>query len=58
MKNFIFGVIFGGAMSSVGFSSIAPILDNGMRTIQQTTINMVRTQPVETAPKLYPVQYN
>lgn len=57
MKNFIFGVIFGSAMSSVGFTSIAPMLDNAMRTIQQNTINMVRNQQVETAPNLYPVQY-
>jgi hypothetical protein len=57
MKNFIFGVIFGSAMSSVGFTSIAPMLDNGMRTIQQTTIDMVQKQQVESAPKLPPTQY-
>lgn len=57
MKSFIFGVIFGSAMSSVGFTSIAPILDNGMRAIQQTSINLVRNQQVETAPNLPPVQY-
>jgi hypothetical protein len=44
-------------MSSVGFTSIAPILDNGMRTIQQTTIDMVQKQQVESAPKLPPTQY-
>ena len=57
MKSFIFGVIFGSAMSSVGFTSIAPMLDNGMRTIQQTTVNMVRNQQVESAPKTYPTYY-
>jgi hypothetical protein len=54
MKSFILGVIFGGAMSSVGFSSIAPILDNGMRTIQQTSINLVRNQQGNITPQVYP----
>jgi hypothetical protein len=57
MKSFIFGMIFGSAMSSVGFSSIAPILDSGMRTIQQTSENLVRNQQVEPTPKLYPTYY-
>lgn len=57
MKSFIFGMIFGSAMSSVGFSSIAPILDSGMRTIHQTSINLVRNQQVEPTPKIYPTYY-
>jgi hypothetical protein len=44
-------------MSSVGFTSVAPMLDNGMRTIQQTTINMVRNQQGESTPKLYPTYF-
>lgn len=57
MKSFIFGIIFGSAVSSVGFSSLAPILDSGMRTIQQTSINLVRNQQVESTPKIYPTYY-
>lgn len=57
MKSFVFGVIFGSAISSVGFSSLAPMLDSGVRTIQQTSINLVRNQQVEPTPKVYPTYY-
>lgn len=39
MKGFIFGFILGVSTGTVGFSGLAPILDSGVRTIQQTTIN-------------------
>ena len=39
MKGFIFGFILGVSSATVGFSGLAPIFDNGVRTIQQTTIN-------------------
>jgi hypothetical protein len=39
MKGFFFGFILGVAVATVGFSGLAPILDGGVRSIQQTTIN-------------------
>lgn len=39
MKGFFFGFVLGIASSTVGFSGLAPILDGGVKTIQQTTIN-------------------
>lgn len=39
MKGFIFGFILGVSTGTVGFSGLAPILDGGVRAIQQTTIN-------------------
>ena len=39
MKGFLFGFILGVSTATVGFSGLAPILDSGVRTIQQTTIN-------------------
>ncbi len=39
MRGTIFGFVLGVSTATVGFSGIAPILDSGVRTIQQTTIN-------------------
>jgi hypothetical protein len=39
MRNFVFGVIVGIIVSAVGFNGITPALDNGVQTIQKTTIN-------------------
>lgn len=50
MKNFFFGFVFGSAISSVGFQSIAPMLDSGINTIQQTTVNAVRTNSSNVTP--------
>jgi len=57
MKSFILGVMFGGVMSSVGFSSIASVLDNGMRAIQQTSVNMIQEQETQSPTQLYQVRY-
>jgi hypothetical protein len=40
MKAFFFGFILGIASTTVGFSGLAPILDSGVRSIQQSTINL------------------
>jgi len=50
MKSFLFGFVFGSAVSTVGFGSLAPILDSGVRTIQQTTVNMVRNNSSAATP--------
>lgn len=42
MRGFIFGFLLGVSSATVGFSGLAPIFDNGVRTIQQTTINAVQ----------------
>ena len=42
MKGFIFGFLLGVSSATVGFSGLAPIFDNGVRSIQQTTINAVQ----------------
>ena len=42
MRGTIFGFLLGVSTATVGFSGIAPILDSGVRTIQQTTINAVQ----------------
>ncbi len=52
MKTFIFGIIFGSAVSAVGFGSIAPILDSGINAVQQTTVNLVRNNSAPPAPIL------
>jgi len=39
MSGFFFGFILGVAVATVGFSGLSPILDSGVRSIQQTTIN-------------------
>ncbi len=50
MKNFLFGIVFGSAVSSVGFESIAPMLDGGLRAIQQTTVNAVHNSSSNVTP--------
>lgn len=35
MKNFIFGIVVGIIASTIGFSSMAPVLDTGVQFIQQ-----------------------
>ena len=42
MRGTVFGFILGVSTATVGFSGIAPILDSGVRTLQQTTINAVQ----------------
>ena len=42
MRGFIFGFLLGVSSATVGFSGLAPILDSGVRSIQQTTINTVQ----------------
>lgn len=37
MKGFLFGFILGVAAATVGFSGLAPMLDRGVHTIQETT---------------------
>jgi hypothetical protein len=43
MKSFILGTVLGIAVGTVGFNGLAPILDNGVRFIQNQTINAVQT---------------
>lgn len=38
MKNFIFGTIFGIVISTVGFSGIARMLDNGLEKTKSIAI--------------------
>ena len=44
MINFVFGVIFGIIASTIGFGSIAKILDGVMFNIQKTTVELNRPQ--------------
>jgi len=38
MKNFIFGTIFGIIISTVGFSGIARMLDNGIQKTKEIAV--------------------
>lgn len=40
MKGFLFGFVLGVASTTVGFSGLAPILDGGVKSIQETTVNL------------------
>ena len=42
MRGLIFGFLLGVSSATVGFSGLAPILDSGVKSIQQTTINTVQ----------------
>ena len=44
MINFVFGIIFGIIASTIGFGSIAKILDGVMFNIQKTTVELNRPQ--------------
>jgi hypothetical protein len=44
MKNFIFGLVFGIVVSTIGFTGIAPMLDTMVQSIQKTTIQTVKPQ--------------
>jgi hypothetical protein len=57
MRGTIFGFILGVSTATVGFSGLAPILDSGVRTIQQTTINTVQKSQ-EQQIKNYDLQYS
>lgn len=40
MKSFLFGSVFGIAVGTVGFSGIAPMLDQAVTAVKNTTVNM------------------
>jgi hypothetical protein len=42
MTNFIAGVIFGIIISTVGFSGIAKMLDNGVDKVKQVTVEQAK----------------
>jgi hypothetical protein len=42
MKSFLFGSVFGIAIGTVGFSGIAPMLDQAVDAIQNTTRNWAK----------------
>lgn len=42
MKTFIVGVIFGVVLSTVGFSGIAKIIDNGLTQVKSTSVEMAK----------------
>jgi hypothetical protein len=44
MSNFIFGTVFGIIIATVGFSSVANILDTAIFNIQKTTVELARPQ--------------
>jgi len=44
MFNFIFGVIFGIIAATVGFTPIANVLNQGMTSLQKTTIEAAKPQ--------------
>jgi hypothetical protein len=44
MINFIFGTVFGIIIATVGFSSVANILDTAIFNIQKTTVELARPQ--------------
>ena len=40
--NFIYGVIFGIVVSTVGFSGIAKMADNGVEKVKQVTVEQTK----------------
>jgi hypothetical protein len=40
MKSFLFGSVFGIAVGTVGFSGVAPMLDQAVDTVKRTTVEM------------------
>jgi hypothetical protein len=42
MRNFILGTIFGIVVSTIGFSGIAKLLDNGVNKVKQVTVEQAK----------------
>ena len=42
MKNFVFGVIFGLVLATVGFSGIARIMDRGVDTLKSQSQELAK----------------
>lgn len=38
MRNFVLGTIFGIVVSTIGFSGIAKLIDNGITKVKQVTV--------------------
>lgn len=44
MKSFLFGTVLGVSVGTVGFTGMAPMMDDGVRFIQTQTINAVQNR--------------
>ena len=42
MKSFILGLLFGIVISTVGFSGIAKLIDNGVDRVKQVTVEQAK----------------
>ena len=42
MKNFLIGTVFGIIVSTIGFSGIAKLLDNGVEKVKQVTVEQAK----------------
>lgn len=42
MKGFILGTLFGLVLATVGFSGIAKMLDRGVETVKEKSVEMTR----------------